>query len=52
CKVGSVVTVGQIRTRGGVDWKLFRNIFFAWIVTVPVSGGLSAILMVILRAVA
>lgn len=24
CKVGSVVSVGQIRSRGGVDWKLFR----------------------------
>lgn len=24
CKVGSVVSVGQIRSKGGVDWKLFR----------------------------
>lgn len=51
CKVGSVVTVGQVRTKGGVDWKLFRNIFLAWIVTVPISAAISAVLMVILRAV-
>lgn len=24
CKVGSVVSVGHIRSKGGVDWKLFR----------------------------
>lgn len=29
----------------GVDWSLFRNIFFAWMITVPVSGLLSAGLM-------
>jgi sodium-dependent phosphate transporter len=46
CKVGSVVSVGWLRSsRGGVDWTLFRNIVFAWLVTVPVSGGLSALLM-------
>ena len=22
----------------GVDWALFRNIFFAWMITVPFSG--------------
>ncbi|CAL8108502.1 unnamed protein product [Orchesella dallaii] len=50
CKVGSVVSVGQIRTKGGVDWKLFRNIIFAWMVTVPVSGGLTALLMWLLKS--
>lgn len=33
CKVGSIVAVGRFRSRENVDWKLFRNIFFAWIVT-------------------
>ncbi|ODM92403.1 Sodium-dependent phosphate transporter 1-A [Orchesella cincta] len=45
CKVGSVVAVGQMKDKNGVDWKLFRNIIFAWLVTVPVSGGLTALLM-------
>jgi sodium-dependent phosphate transporter len=52
CKVGSVVFVGWLRTKDGVDWKLFRNIIFAWLVTVPVSGSLSAFLMFILKQTA
>ncbi|OXA41696.1 sodium-dependent phosphate transporter 1-A isoform X2 [Folsomia candida] len=51
CKVGSVVSVGYVRSRNSVDWKLFRNIIFAWLVTVPVSGGLSAMLMMLLKTV-
>jgi len=49
CKVGSIVSVGYVRSRNSVDWKLFRNIIFAWLVTVPVSGGLSAVIMLALR---
>lgn len=42
CKVGSVVAVGRVRSRQNVDWKLFANIFIAWLVTVPASMGVSA----------
>lgn len=53
CKVGSVVFVGWANTtKQGVDWKLFRNIIGAWCLTVPLSGGLSAAVMAILREVA
>ncbi|XP_038820936.1 sodium-dependent phosphate transporter 1-B-like isoform X2 [Salvelinus namaycush] len=45
CKVGSVVAVGWLRSRKGVDWRLFRNIFLAWFVTVPISGLISAAIM-------
>ncbi|XP_034025683.1 sodium-dependent phosphate transporter 1-A isoform X2 [Thalassophryne amazonica] len=45
CKVGSVVAVGWIRSRKSVDWRLFRNIFIAWFVTVPISGLISAAIM-------
>jgi phosphate/sulfate permease len=31
---------------------LLRNIIFAWVVTVPIATGLSALMMVILKAVA
>ena len=51
CKVGSIVFVGWFRSKQGVDWKLFRNIVFAWLVTLPVAGGLSAAFMAILRQV-
>ncbi|XP_069682381.1 sodium-dependent phosphate transporter 1-A-like isoform X1 [Periplaneta americana] len=53
CKVGSIVFVGWTSsTKQGVDWKLFRNIIGAWCLTVPLSGGLSAAAMAILREVA
>ncbi|XP_033832026.2 sodium-dependent phosphate transporter 1-B [Periophthalmus magnuspinnatus] len=45
CKVGSVVAVGWLRSRKAVDWRLFRNIFMAWFVTVPISGFISAAIM-------
>ncbi|XP_050800969.1 sodium-dependent phosphate transporter 2 isoform X2 [Gopherus flavomarginatus] len=48
CKVGSVVAVGWIRSKKAVDWRLFRNIFLAWFVTVPVAGLFSAGVMAIL----
>ncbi|KAK9396704.1 sodium-dependent phosphate transporter 2 [Crotalus adamanteus] len=47
CKVGSVVAVGWIRSKKAVDWHLFRNIFLAWFVTVPVAGLFSAGIMAI-----
>lgn len=47
CKVGSVVAVGWLRSRKAVDWRLFRNIFIAWFVTVPISGLISAAIMAI-----
>ena len=42
CLVGSVVFVGFVRSRQGVDWKLFRNIIFSWGVTVPAACAISA----------
>ncbi|OXB54467.1 hypothetical protein ASZ78_016506 [Callipepla squamata] len=48
CKVGSVVAVGWIRSKKAVDWRLFRNIFLAWFVTVPVAGLFSAGVMALL----
>ncbi|XP_047105590.1 sodium-dependent phosphate transporter 2 isoform X1 [Schistocerca piceifrons] len=53
CKVGSVVFVGWFSSdKSGVDWKLFRNIIYAWVFTVPVAAGLSAAFMWILQQVA
>jgi len=37
--------------KGAVDWGLFRNIVYAWIVTVPVAALLSAACMFILTKV-
>ncbi|CAF4134659.1 unnamed protein product [Rotaria sp. Silwood2] len=51
CKVGSVVAIGRFRSKQNVDWSLFRNIIVAWIVTVPVTGGISAGVMALLRLI-
>ncbi|CAF1062649.1 unnamed protein product [Rotaria sordida] len=49
CKVGSVVAIGRVRSKQSVDWSLFRNIIVAWIVTVPVTGGIAAGVMALFR---
>jgi len=51
CKVGSVVAIGRVRSKQSVDWSLFRNIIVAWIVTVPVTGGIAAGVMALLRLI-
>lgn len=32
----------------GVDWSLFRNIVYAWVITVPIACALSAAVMYVL----
>ncbi|XP_071943785.1 sodium-dependent phosphate transporter 2-like [Antedon mediterranea] len=49
CKVGAIVAVGWFRNRTAVDWKLFKTIFLAWIVTLPATIGLSAGFMACLQ---
>ncbi|PAV76472.1 hypothetical protein WR25_11618 isoform A [Diploscapter pachys] len=45
CLVGSVVIVGIVKSRDGVKWGIFRNIVISWVVTLPVSGLISAGIM-------
>jgi len=52
CKIGSIVFVGRFRSKENVDWKIFKNIILAWLVTVPVTGGLSALLMFLMQQLA
>ena len=49
CLVGSVVFVGTVKSGKGIDWKLFRNVALSWIVTLPVSGMIAALLMLLLK---
>uniref|UniRef100_A0A915A1L5 Phosphate transporter n=1 Tax=Parascaris univalens TaxID=6257 RepID=A0A915A1L5_PARUN len=43
--VGSVVAVGVVKSRRGVDWRVFTNIALSWVVTLPVSGVITAAIM-------
>lgn len=49
CLVGSVVAVGVLKSRRGIEWSIFRNIVISWVVTVPASGLLSAGIMLLLK---
>ncbi|KAK6030317.1 hypothetical protein OSTOST_03556 [Ostertagia ostertagi] len=48
-EVGSVVAVGVVKSRKGIDWRIFRNIVISWVVTLPCAGLLSAGLMLLLK---
>ena len=55
CIVGSVVFVGWIKgihdnkVEKAVDWSLFRSIVYAWLITLPAAGLVSALLMLIFK---
>ncbi|XP_037029555.1 sodium-dependent phosphate transporter 2-like [Bradysia coprophila] len=50
CIVGAVVSLGIVhgQTEGGgkqVNWRLALSMFSAWVITLPVAGGISALVM-------
>lgn len=49
CLVGSVVAVGTVKSGEGIDWRIFAGIVTSWVVTVPVSGLVSAAIMWLLK---
>jgi inorganic phosphate transporter, PiT family len=49
CKVGSVVGVGLAEGAAAVNWGMVAQIACGWLVTVPVSAGVSAASYVALR---
>uniref|UniRef100_A0A1I8BK31 Phosphate transporter n=1 Tax=Meloidogyne hapla TaxID=6305 RepID=A0A1I8BK31_MELHA len=42
CLVGSVVSVGCIKSGEGIKWSIFRNVVFSWLVTLPVAAIIAA----------
>ncbi|KAF1743265.1 hypothetical protein MXB_4542 [Myxobolus squamalis] len=52
CKIGSVILLGITRYgRGSINKKLIINILLSWLVTVPVSGLLSAALFALIQRI-
>lgn len=57
CKVGAVTFVGWVYAKTfnkhiektPVNWKLFGGIVAAWVVTLPISAGISSILMLLFK---
>jgi len=52
CQVGSLFGVGLVPDKDkkvkGVNWRLFGKIFASWIITVPVSAGVAALIAFLL----
>ena len=49
--VGAVMGVGLARGFGAIDLRVIRKIFASWLITIPVSAGLSALIFQLLRAI-
>jgi len=50
--VGAVMGVGMARGFAALDLRVIRKIFASWLVTIPISAVLSAILFQLLRVIA
>ena len=48
---GSVMGVGAAERMRGVHWTTAGKIVFGWCMTLPVSGGCSALMYVIVKAI-
>jgi len=47
---GAIVGVGSTRRLSAVRWGVARSIVWAWVLTIPASAGISAILYALLRS--
>ena len=42
CQVGSIIGCGLVGGQKNIQWKLLKGILFSWVVTLPITGLLSA----------
>jgi PiT family inorganic phosphate transporter len=47
--IGAVLGVGIVNR--AANWRLMRPIFLAWLITLPAAAGMSAVTVLVLRAV-
>jgi len=49
--VGGVIGVGMARGIGALDLRVIGGIIMSWVTTLPITGGLAAIIYFILRTI-
>lgn len=52
CQVGGVIGVGLVTSfngKGSVSWSLFSKIFLTWVLTLPIAGGIAALVVLIVK---
>jgi inorganic phosphate transporter, PiT family len=47
---GAIVGVGSVRRRSAVRWGVAAHIVWAWVLTVPCAAGISAVVLLAMRA--
>lgn len=48
---GAIIGVGAVKRLSAVRWGLTKNLLVAWILTIPVSGALAALVFLVVRAI-
>jgi len=47
---GAIIGVGSVKRLSAVRWGVTRNLLVAWILTIPVSGALAAVIFIIFKS--
>ena len=48
---GAIIGVGSVKRLSAVRWGVTKNLLIAWLLTIPVSGVLAAVIFVVFRIV-
>jgi PiT family inorganic phosphate transporter len=48
---GGIIGVGSVKRLSAVRWGVTINLFWAWILTIPVSATLAALIYLLMRAI-
>ena len=48
---GAIMGVGAVRRMAAVRWGIGRRIVWAWIITIPASAAVSALIMLLIKAI-
>jgi PiT family inorganic phosphate transporter len=46
---GAIIGVGSVKRLSAVRWGVTKNLLIAWILTIPISAGLAAVIFYIVR---